>query len=70
MKTKIRSYSDQATDFHSREMPETTWRKKDKTIIHSVFTGMQIHWKRKKVIRYITNDLIFSSDDSDESNEE
>ena len=26
--------------------------------------------KEKKVIRYITNDLIFSSDDSDESDEE
>ena len=31
---------------------------------------MQIHWKIKKVIRYITDDLKNSSDDSDESGEE
>ena len=31
---------------------------------------MQIHWKIKKVIMYITDGLKFSSDYSNESNEE
>ena len=31
---------------------------------------MQIHWKIKKVITYITDDLIFLNDDLDELDKE
>ena len=40
------------------------------TIFAGVFKGMLMHWKRKKVDRYITDNLKFSSDDFDKSDEE
>ena len=74
------SYGDEATDIHARKIPEEGstyfgWlvisidsiRKKDKNYYLQVFSKecYQIE-KERIVIRYITDDLNFSSDDSEE----
>ena len=74
MKTKIKSYGGEATDFHDDEMLKPGsdhaclavidwfWSlKRWKLLTTSVFKRIQLQWKRK-VIRHITQDLKISSD--------
>ena len=79
---KIKSYGDEAIDFHDKQIPkmdsnytclvvinlDSALKKIWKLLSASVFKRMQIHWKRKKVARYILGNLRNSSD-SDESDE-
>ena len=80
MKTKIRSYSDNATDFYTRKIPEGGWNyifwlvnliasvlKKDEH--HYPQVVLQEHKyteKAKREIRYFNGNLKISSDDSGE----
>ena len=47
LKTKIKSYGDEPTDFHDKEMPKADWKRK-KLLSPSVFKRMQIHRKKVK----------------------
>ena len=83
LKTKIRSCSDKATNFYSRKLPGADpnyiyWlailidsvKNKDENYYPQVFLKdcKKCFWKM--VIEYITDDLIFSSDEPDKSDEE
>ena len=76
---QIKSYGDEATDFHDKEFlksgliilayQQSVWilfSRKMKTIICKCFKRVQTYWKRKKKIRHITSDLEIHSHDSDE----
>ena len=79
MKTKIRFYSNEATNFYARKLPEEdsnfiSWSvtqinsvlKKNKSYYLQVFLKeVKYIEKEKKVIRYIIDDLQFSSNDFD-----
>ena len=82
MKTKIKSYGDEATGFHDKEVPKVGSNhtclaiisldsafKKMKTIVCKCFIRMQIHWKEKLVSKHI-NDYLRDFSDSGESDEE
>ena len=82
LKTKIKSYGDEATDFHDKEIPKAgsnhtslakttidSVHKKDENYCLQLFSK-QCKYIEKKMIRYVTEDLEISSDDSDESYEE
>ena len=80
VKTKIKSYGDETTDFHDKETPKVgsnytylavTWidfvLKKDKNYYPQVFLkNINTLQKITKVIRYITDELEIFSDVSDE----
>ena len=81
MKTKIKSYDDEVTDFHDKKIPKVESNhtclavitfdsalKKDGNYYPQVFLK-DCKYIEKKVIRHI-DDLESSSDDSDDSNEE
>ena len=84
MKAKISSYSDEATDLHSRKLPEEGsnyifWLiiligsalKKDENYYPQVFLKESKYIvKEKKAIRYINDNLKFSFDGSNESHKE
>ena len=84
MKTKIRSYGDEAVDFYSRKIHKVIifvvcWLlvliyyvlQKNENYYLQVFLKECKHTeKEKQVIRWITNDLKYSSDDSSESDKE
>ena len=84
LKTKIRSYGDEAPDFHTRKIPEAgcnyiCWMvilidsvlKKDDNYYPQVFLKeYKCLDNEKKMIRYITDDLKFSCENSDEFDEE
>ena len=44
-------------------------KKEEEVLFAKVFKTMQIHWKRKKMIRYIIDGLKFPFDDFSESDE-
>ena len=78
-KTKIKSYHDEFTDFHDKEIPKLGSNytclavilvgfvlKKDENYHPQMFLKEFLNTlkKKKKVARYINNDLQISSDDS------
>ena len=78
MKTKIKSYSDKATDFHDKEIPKASsdytclavinvdsTLKKDENYYLQVFLK-ESNYTEKEVIRHIIEDPEISSDESDE----
>ena len=80
LKTKIRSYGDEAADFHDKELPKVGSNcsclavmfccyKKMKTVILKCFLKKCKYnvKEKKKVIRHIADDVYVSSDGSDES---
>ena len=84
LNSKIRSYGNKLAGFHSKKIPEAgskyiCW---PVILIDSVFKRNENYYpecflnnvntlkKKKKVSRCITENLIFSSDNSDESDEE
>ena len=84
MKVKIMSYSDGATDFNARKIPEADFNyiccsvilidsipKKDKNYYPQVLSKkIQIHWKRKnQYLDIYTDGLKFSFGYSNESDE-
>ena len=82
LKTKIKSYRDEATDFPDKEMPMSFSSHTCLTVItiDSALTKDEIYYlqvflkeckyTKKEVIRHITEDLEISSGNSDESDEE
>ena len=83
LKTKIKSHSDEATNFHTRQLLEADpnyiyWLvisidsvlKKDENYYPQVFLKDCKKYFRKVVTEYITDDLIFSSREPDKSDEE
>ena len=78
LKTQIQSYSDEATDFHAKKIAKACSTsninyvlKKAKNYYPQVFSEECDYIKKeKKVIRYITDDLKSSDDDSDVSHDE
>ena len=76
MKTKIRSYGDEATDFYSSKIPEAgcnymCWsvlvidsalKKDENYYLQVLLKECKYTEKEKKVIRYITDDTKFSSE--------
>ena len=75
LKTKIKSYCDEATDFHNKEISKVgsnhtcladTALKKGEDCFSQVFLNeFKYIEKEKNVIRHIIDDLERSSDDSD-----
>ena len=63
-KQEKRSYSDEATDFPDRKIPEGgyyfCYLERWKLLSTSIFKRMQIHEKEKKVIQYTTDHLEIS----------
>ena len=71
MKTKVKSYGDEATDFHDKEMPkagsnhtclavimiDSVLKKRIKLLSASVFNRMQIQYIEKEVIRHTGKDI-------------
>ena len=71
MKTKVKSYGDEATDFHDKEMPkagsnhtclavimiDSVLTKRIKLLSASVFNRMQIQYIEKEVIRHTGKDI-------------
>ena len=71
MKTKVKSYGDEATDFHGKEMPkagsnhtclavimiDSVLKKRIKLLSASVFNRMQIQYIEKEVIRHTGKDI-------------
>ena len=75
MKTKIKSYSDEATVFHNKEMPKVGSNHTCLTVITigSVFEKDKTYmflkeckYNEKKMNRHITHNLEIYFDDSDE----
>ena len=80
MKTKVKSYGDEATDFHDKEMPkagsnhtclaviiiDSVLKKRIKLLSASVFNRMQIQYIEKEVIRHTGKDIYIFSSDTDE----
>ena len=71
MKTKVKSFGDEATDFHDKEMPkagsnhtclavimiDSVLKKRIKLLSASVFNRMQIQYIEKEVIRHTGKDI-------------
>ena len=71
MKTKVKSYGDEATDFHDKEIPkagsnhtclavimiDSVLKKRIKLLSASVFNRMQIQYIEKEVIRHTGKDI-------------
>ena len=71
MKTKVKSYGDEATDFHDKEMPkagsnhtclaviiiDSVLKKRIKLLSASVFNRMQIQYIEREVIRHTGKDI-------------
>ena len=71
MKTKVKSYGDEATDFHDKEMPkagsnhtclaviiiDSVLKKRIKLLSASVFNRIQIQYIEKEVIRHTGKDI-------------
>ena len=82
MKNKIKSYGNEATDFYDKEILKAVsnytglalinfgLKKRRKLTSASGFKDVNTLKKKKKVIRHITEEQEFSSDHSDESDEE
>ena len=82
MKTKIKSHSDEVTDFYVKEIPKVDSNHSYSAVI-SLDSSLKKHenycsqvflkeckYINKKVVRHIIDDLERSSDDSDDSDEE
>ena len=82
LKTKIKSYDDEATDFYDKKIPNVDSNhtclavinldsalKKDENYYPQVFLR-ECKYIEKKVVSHIVDDLESSSDDSDDSDEE
>ena len=74
MKTKLKSYIDEATDFHGKEVPKVDYLaaislesalKNDEKYYLQVFSKKYTYIE-KNMARYVTDDLENFSDDSDE----
>ena len=84
LKTKIKSYGDEATDFLDKEISKVgsnysclaailinfILRKEENYHLQVFSKNVNTSKRRKRVIRRITEELEFSSGDSDESDEE
>ena len=80
LKTKIKSYGDEVKDLVNSkgELNRTcsavisldSALKKDENYYPQVFLKESVNILRKKIFRHIIDDLISSSDDSDDSDEE